>query len=395
MTNSNRKDLVMQQTTSPSFRLSKRWFAWKVDFEEETPTDTLPPEKRLWVGVVGGGDIGLRNANSVRAAPAAVVAAVCDINPEVLRDLAKRFEVPAIPEYERLLARSDVDAVLLSVPHMLHAPLAIQAAQAGKHVLLEKPMGINLHDATRIVEACRQAGVRLTVNFSFRYRPTIELACQLIQDEILGEIFGIQINLLMFKGARYWAGGFTARTSGDWRASKEKAGGGILILQVCHALDYLRYCTGLEVTRTSSEYGTFASPVEVEDAVVVNLQYGNGAIGSITASSYWRGTPLDEVRIWGTHGALRIEKNNKLSFWSARRWRGLGAGREHHLNKMPEMDYTAKWIHRFAVAIANDEPHEITGKDGWINNAVIEAAYDSRDLGRTVEVETFPWEEAL
>lgn len=385
----------MKQTTSPSFRLSRRWFTWKIDFEEGTLLGTLPPEKRLRVGVAGGGDIGLRNAYSVRAAPAAVVSAVCDINPAVLTDLAMRFRVPAMPEYERLLARADVDAVLISVPHILHAPLAIQAAQTGKHVLLEKPLGLHLQDATRIVEACHEAGVRLTVNFSFRYRLAIELARQLIHDGVLGEICGMQIRLLQFKGASYWAGGYTARAAGDWRASKEKAGGGILINTVCHAIDYLRYCTGLEVTRTFSEYGTFTSPVEVEDVIVVTSQYDNGAVGSITASSCWRATPSDEVCIWGTHGALRIRENNTLSFWSARRWRELSPGKEYHLNKLAEIDYTAKWVQRFAMAIANDEPHEITGKDGWINNATIEAAYRSRDQGQAVEVETFPWEGAV
>jgi predicted dehydrogenase len=130
----------------------------------------------------------------------------------------------------------------------------------------------------------------------------------------------------------------------------------------------------------------------VEDVIVVISRYDNGAIGSITASSCWRAAASDEVRIWGTHGALRIEENNELSFWSARRWRELSPGKEYHLDRLPEIDYTAKWIQRFARAIANDEPHEITGKDGWINNAIIEAAYRSRDQGQVVEVEMFPWE---
>jgi predicted dehydrogenase len=165
-------------------------------------------------------------------------------------------------------------------------------------------------------------------------------------------------------------------------------------MTICHVIDYLRYCSGLEVTRASSEYGTFGSKVEVEDAIVATLRYDNGAIGSITASSHWRAKPLDEVCIWGTHGALRIDGSNKLSLWSARRWRGLAPGREHQLQKMPSIDYTAKWIHKFAMSIAKDEPHEITGKDGWINNAVIEAVYKSREVGQAVEVETFPCENA-
>jgi predicted dehydrogenase len=310
-------------------------------------------------------------------------------------DLAKRFRVPATHEYESLLTRSDIDAVFLSLPHHLHAPFAVQAAKAGKHVLLEKPLGLNLSDASRIVEACREKGVRLTVNFSFRYLPAIEIVRQLNEDKVLGEVCGIQINLFQFKGAAYWAAGYTGRASDDWRASKEKAGGGILINTISHALDYLRYCTGLEIDRIYSDYGAFASPIDVEDAIVVSFRCENGAIGSITGSSYWRSTKLDEVRIWFTHGALRIEDNSKLSIWLARQWRGLAPGEEHKLTKLPQTDYTAKWIQRFAAAIANNEPHDITGKDGWINNAVIEAAYNSRDLGRAVEVEAFPWEDTL
>jgi predicted dehydrogenase len=385
-----KKGAVMKQATLPSFHLSRKWFTWTVELDMENPVGTLPPEKRLRVGVVGGGDIGLKNASSVKASGAAVITAVCDQNPEVLGDLARRFDVPAMSDYENLLARADVDAVLLSTPHMLHAPMAIQAARAGKHVMVEKPMGVNLHDATRIIEACRQAGVRLTVNFSFRYTPAIQVARQLIQDEALGEICGVQINHLMFKGASYWAGGYTARSPGNWRGSKERAGGGILIMGICHAIDYLRYATGLEIRRVFGEYGTFTSPVEVEDAIVVNCQYDNGAIGSITASTCWRGTPSQDVRIWGTHGALTITANSQLSFWSTRRWRGLAAAREHRLGGLPQVDYTAMWVREFVMALVNNEPHEITGMDGWINNAIIEAAYHSRDQGQAVEVETFP-----
>jgi predicted dehydrogenase len=382
----------MIQKNVPLFRFKKRWSKWKVDFENQLQERKLPPNKRLRIGVVGGGDIGVRNAKSVQAAPAAIIAAVCDINLNILWDLAKCFEVAAIPEYKMLLDRPDVDAVLLSVPHFLHSSFTEQAAKAGKHVLLEKPLGVNLQDATRIIEACRKAGVRLTVNFSFRYRPSIELVRQLIQSEVLGKVCGTQINLFQFKGASYWAGGYLGRASGEWRASKEKAGGGVLINTICHAVDFLRYCTGLEVIRTFSEYGTFNSQIDVEDSIVATLQYNNGAIGSITAATFWRESKQDEVRIWGTHGALKIEENSKLTLWSSRRWKNLAPGKVHNLNSFPDVDYTSEWINRFALAVANNEPHEIAGKDGWINNAVIEAAYNSRELRRPVEVQNFSWE---
>jgi predicted dehydrogenase len=377
----------------PSFRIKKKWQKWRILYDDEAIDCPVVSKKRLRIAAVGGGDIGIRNANSIQAAQAAELAAVCDIDPEVIRDLAKRYDVPAITDYNRLLARSDVDAVLLSIPHHLHTQMALQAALAKKHVLLEKPLATNSQEATKIVEACRAMGVRLTINFSFRYRPAIELARLLIKDDTLGKISGTQINLFQLKGTKFWAGGFTGRASGDWRKSKEKAGGGVLIITICHALDYLRYCTGLEVTRAFSEYGTYASPAEVEDAIAMSYQYDNGAIGSIASSTFWHADKRDEVIVWGTHGSLRIEENNVLRLWSSRPWRTLAPGKEHLLGDFPQVDYTSKWIDRFARAVENGLPHDITDKDGWINNAVIEAAYRSRDHGRALSVESFPWQE--
>ena len=297
--------------------------------------------------------------------------------------------VPAVSDYAELLNRPNVDAVLLSLPHHLHGPFALQAAQAGKHVILEKPLGVSLDDATRIVQDCAAAGVRLTVNFSFRYRPAIQLARMFIQNDLLGAVSGVQINLYQYKGASYWAGGYTARASGDWRTSIQKAGGGILINTACHAVDFVRYCTGLEVVRASGEYGTFGTPTEVEDTITAAFQYDNGAVGSLTATSCWRAAPLDEVRIWGTHGVLRIESCNRVHLWSGRRWRQLDPAKEHVFQNLPEFDYTAQWINCFAQHVRAGEPHEITGQDGWINNAVIEAVYTSRDTGQYMDVPAF------
>lgn len=372
-----------------NLQISKKRFAWHVDLNE----DPLPPsptaDNPLRIAVVGGGDIGLRNANSVKAAPSAVIAAVCDADPGVLHDLARRFDVPAVADYADLLKRDDIDAVLLSLPHHLHAPFALQAAEAGKHVLLEKPLGGSLDDATRIVQGCADAGVRLTVNFSFRYRAAIQLARMFIQNDLLGDVSGVQINLYQYKGASYWAGGYTARAAGDWRTSKQKAGGGILINTACHAVDFVRYCTGLEVKRASGEYGTFGTPTEVEDTISATFQYDNGAVGALTATSYWRAKLHDEVRIWGTHGALRIDACNQVQLWTARRWQQLDPAKEHTFQHLPEFDYTAQWIDRFARGVRVGEAHDITGHDGWINNAVIDAVYTARDTGRYMDVPEF------
>jgi 2-desacetyl-2-hydroxyethyl bacteriochlorophyllide A dehydrogenase len=390
-TNDN-KDSKVKNEDIPTIKLSKRFFNWKVELNRDALQLKTSTQNTLRVGIVGGGDIGLTNINGVQAAPNACVAALFDTNPEVLRDLAQRYDKPATTSYESLLDRTDVDAVLLSVPHMLHAPLAIQAAKAGKHVMLEKPLGVNLKDAQLIIESCNQAKVRLTINYSFRYLPVIQLIRQLIKDGLIGNICGVQINHLAYKGASYWAGGFSSRAPSNWRGSKEKAGGGVLIMNICHAIDYLRYTTGLEFSRVYSEYGTFASPVEVEDQISVSCQFDNGANGTIAASSCWKGTPLQELRIWGTQGSVELRDNRQLNFWSARRWKDLAPGKVHSISKFPLVNYTSVWIQKFAEAIFNNQPHEIAGRDGWINNAIVEAAYKSRETCRSTEIEAFPWE---
>lgn len=377
------------QAAFTDFKLTGRWREWTL-----SATEHLPPApssgRPLRVAVVGGGDIGVRNANSVKAASNATIAAVCDINPQVLRTLSRSFSAPGVAEYDALLKRDDVDAVLLSLPHFLHEPFTLQAARAGKHILLEKPLGVDLASATSIVQGCADAGVRLTVNFSFRYIPTVQFVKHLLAEGILGEFAGVQISLFQYKGARYWAGGYTQRASDDWRTTWEKAGGGILINTVCHSIDYVRFAVEREISHVHAEYGTFASPIEVEDSLVATFRYDNSAIGSVNATSIWRAAKHDEVRLWGTHGSLIIHNNSLMTLFPSKRYQNVEPGREHKISKVPSNDYTSRWIDRFAYAVLNDEPHEIDGLDGWVNNATIEAAYRSRELGGATEVATWP-----
>jgi len=346
---------------------------------------------KLRLAMVGGGDIGLRNGESAAKAASVKIVAFYDANPEVCQQVSRHFSVPPSASYEDLLEREDIDAILLSVPHHLHAPLGVAAAKAGKHILMEKPLGVNLEAATALLNACHTHDVRLTVNFSFRYKPVLQFARRLINDGVIGEVAGIQVIHLIFKGSGYWAGGYSGRSPNDWRSSWEKAGGGILIMGVTHTLDYLRYLTGLEAKRVFAEYGTFSSPTEVEDSITASIRYSNGAIGSINASTCWRGRPMREDRIWGSEGVLLLHPDS-VEFWSARRWQDRRAGRSHVFRKFPNIDYTSIWIERFAQAVLLGQPQEITAEDGWINNAFIEAAYQSRDRGQPVEV-AFPLSE--
>lgn len=341
----------------------------------------------LRIAIVGAGAIAQRNATEAAQCGVASVAGVFDINTKVAREMARKLGTTVFASYEEVLESRAVDAVLMSTPHYVHRAMTIDAAAAGKHVLVEKPLATRLEDAEAMIEACRKAGVGLTVNYSFRYLPMIRKARQLVQDGALGEITGIQLIAHQFKDRGYWMGA-RSNSPDDWRALREKCGGGFLIMTICHNVDYLYYITGLKATRVYSEWATLASPGDVEDIISVSSRWGDRAIGSLSASSIMRGADSGEERIWGTNGTLIIGRDG-LSFYSTRPIDGRKPGQLHKYTYFPTVSWTGEWIREFVTAVRAGREPEISSREGWENLAFILSSYRSMEIGRPVEVPTF------
>jgi predicted dehydrogenase len=141
-----------------------------------------------------------------------------------------------------------------------------------------------------------------------RYLPYIQKAKQMIEQGALGKLLGLNLTHYLDKPVSYWTGGRTGRVTTDWRLSKEKGGGGVLVFNLVHYLDIIGYLTSQEVVKAYSEYGTFDSPSETEDTISVTLRYDNQLVGNITAASCVRGADMShqQLYIWGTEGQLII-----------------------------------------------------------------------------------------
>lgn len=341
----------------------------------------------LRLGIVGAGAIAQRNAKEAVASGSAKIVGVFDLNHKVARDMAKALSAPFYPSYEALLSSTDLEAVLLSVPHYLHKSMTVEAAARGKHVLVEKPIANTLDEAREMIACCKQNGVLLTVNYSFRYLPKIQKAKQLISEGALGDITGIQIIAHQFKDRGYWSGA-RSNSPDDWRASREKCGGGFLIMNVCHVIDYVYYITGLKGARIYSEYATLGSPAEVEDIISVTSRLTNGGIASISASSIMRGADQAEERIWGTNGTLLINAEG-LAFYSTRPIDGKRPGKMIRYVKFPTVSWTAEWVKGFAIAVRSGKEPDISFREGWENLAFISAAYQSMEKGTPLDVPGF------
>ena len=364
-------------------------FDWKKQTETPksmpSPTTTTPSTakagRKLRLALIGCGEISTLNAAGIRASQICEIAQVMDVHEATARSLGKQFNVPFTTDLEAVLGNPDVDAVVVAIPHHLHASTTAKAAAAGKHVIVEKPISTNLEDADAMIESCRKAGVALSVLFSFRYQPHIVRARELVQAGALGDVVGTSIQFATEKPAGYWGQGYTGRVLTDWRGSIEKCGGGVLIMNVCHTIDYFQFITGLRVSQVYSEFGTLNSPVEVEDIVAVTLRYEGGGIGSIQASTLARGDQMAQERIWGTHGSMVLAPSPP-QIYKMRRVAGLVPGKWQGFGKMTKKNRVAEFMDDFARAVFDGREPGVTGLDGRENLAVVLAAYEAGREGQ-------------
>jgi 2-desacetyl-2-hydroxyethyl bacteriochlorophyllide A dehydrogenase len=334
----------------------------------------------LRIGLLGCGDIAILNAAAVVAAPNAHLTACFDPVAVLAEDLAEAYDAKAFPSAEALLASADVDAVWLSVPHHLHAPLAVAAAEAGKHVIVEKPPANDLAGAVEIVEAAERSGVVLSVCFPQRYQPGVVAAKRLIDAGALGLVSGSTTRFLADKPPSYWLGGFSGRAISDWRSSRAKAGGGVLIMNLSHYLDLARHLSGLEAELVHAVTGAHAG-AEVEDTVSISFSYENGAVGSVFGSAALPGNRggLSELALWGTEGYVAVEPTPEI--YTRRAIAGLRTGRWQSFGPLPQVDIRAVFMSRFATAVARNLSPDITPADALAVQAFVEAAYRSMESG--------------
>jgi len=346
-------------------------------------------------GVIGCGEIATATLQGIAAARNAEVAMLMDVSPRVLEDLAELYHVPTTTNVEDVFANPDVDAVYVATPHDTHASIGIRAAQAGKHVLMEKPITTTLADADALIEACWANDVRLGVGFFAQVDGPSIATRDLLRSGLLGEIMAVRFVVDSDKPASYWTGGYTGRIKTDWRGQKARAAGGILIMNLSHDINTVRFVTGLEAKRIYAEADTFATPVEVEDTIVVTLRYNNGAIGSIHASSAARGGHYGEAtgpRIFCTKGQIVLPRsgaNEPVRVWMKDAPEGSEPSKWQDLPFAGATASRREIVERFAQAVLEGVDPPCNGQAGRAALEIVLAAYKSAE---THEPVTLPME---
>jgi predicted dehydrogenase len=249
-------------------------------------------------GIVGTGVIAAIHADAIAMLPDARLAAVTDVAAGAAAVFAAAHACPAEPDLGSLLARRDVDVVCVCVPSGLHAAIGIEAAKAGKHLVVEKPVDVSLEAADRLIDAARGAGVALTVISQHRFDPGLVELKGLLDAGALGRLVLGEASTKWYRTQAYY-------DSAGWRGTWAMDGGS-LMNQGVHYVDLLRWCMGppAEVTAVCS---TQAHDIEVEDTALAVVRFASGAAGTIlSTTAAYPGLP-QRLEITGTGGTVTVE----------------------------------------------------------------------------------------
>jgi predicted dehydrogenase/threonine dehydrogenase-like Zn-dependent dehydrogenase len=329
--------------------------------------------------LLGCGDVGAANAQAVLRAPNARLVRCHDPVHELAVEIGARFGAEAVSTVEEALDPASVDAVVLAVPHHLHAPLALSAFDHGLHVLVEKPLAERLEPAQTMVEEARRRGLALSICFPMRYRPHVLTARRLVAADALGEPTGGLITFLVDKPPSYWVGGYSGRSVSSWRGSKLQAGGGVLITNLSHFLDLLRFVTGRDIDLVTAATATPVAEDAVERCVSFTAWLTGGALVTVFGADAARAEDATDFRLWGDAGHVRLEP--QALAYTERAGTEIPTGSWTRLDDVARVDLRAVCVSRFATAVAEGGEPEISAADGLAVQAAIEAAYRSAELG--------------
>lgn len=265
--------------------------------------------KKVRFGIVGCGHIARTHAKEILALPQAELAAICDIDPEIMRSFTRRYGVTGCRDYAEMLERKDLDVVVICTPSGLHAEMGVMAASAGKHVLVEKPMALTLEDADMLIDTCEKKGVLLSVVLQNRFKPPCRLLKSAVEKGRFGKISHAGITVRWNRDDAYFI-------NNPWRGKKGEDGG-VMMNQAIHSIDMLQWLMG-QVETLFAYTATRYRPIEAEDVGVVAIKFKSGALGVIEAASTVYPRNLEEtIAVFGEKGTAIIGgvKADEIKIW--------------------------------------------------------------------------------
>jgi UDP-N-acetyl-2-amino-2-deoxyglucuronate dehydrogenase len=331
---------------------------------------------------VGFGIIGLNFGASrcplVRQVPEARLVAVVSRTEERDRKMAEAHGADWYTDYRRLLERPDIDVIGLYTPSGAHLEIAREIAAASKHLIVTKPIEVDLPRTDGILDACQKADVKVATEYVARYVPANYAAYRAIHDGQLGALFLGEFSEKSFRPQSYY------EPDGGWRGTWRYGGGGTLITQGIHSVDQMVWLMG-DVVSVTAHWATFTSQIESEDTIVSLVKFASGALGTLIstttflndkpAGAYGGGT-VRRAEVSGATGTATIV-DGLVTMAQLSKGEFI---REVPPPAMNVFQDFARWVRDDSY----DSPTLVKGAGGRKSLEVVLAAYESARSGKTV-----------
>ena len=332
-------------------------------------------------GIIGYGTIGRTHAQVIESLTGAKLTAVAARTPEKARTAAEKYGCAFYTDYREMLKRDDIDIVTICTPAALHLPMALDAAAAGKHCIVEKPIEINAERSERIIEAFDRRGLTLSVIFQHRFDPSSRLLKGAIDGGALGRLHYGTAKTIWFRDEDYYRATI-------WRGAWDGDGGGALMNQAIHSIDLLQYLMG-PVEAVCGKCDTlYHREIETEDIGVALLRFKSGAIGVIEGMTLAYPGRHSEVSVFGQLGSAGI-RDDALEHYcfkagkDARFEALLEQGKEdpsRHLSFMRQYEDVID-------AVKCGRPPLVTGQEGLKSVRLIMGIYESSRKNEWVPID--------
>jgi len=257
--------------------------------------------ERLGVGIIGCGAVAEEYVKAFQKDERSEIRALVSRNRANAERYRDRYDLDCAIETDaaELLRRKDTDIVVVCTPHNQHTKYTVAAAEAGKHIIIEKPVAITLEDMRKQQQAVKKAGVKTLVSFVLHWNPLLMTIDRLITQGVFGNIFMVEVDYMH----RIWT---TAEQS--WYASRHRGGTAILI-GGCHAIDALRWFARSRARQVCAYQVKTENPIEYPGTISVNVEFEDGKIGRSTTTFDAQMPYRFNIGVYGTQGTIR---NNEI-----------------------------------------------------------------------------------
>ena len=342
--------------------------------------------RKVKVGLIGSQFISTIHAESLKRVADAKTIAVASPTEEHVRAFAQQHNIPNyFTDYKKMLEMDEIDMVVLGLPNNLHAQAAVDTARAGKHVLCEKPLCMNLKEADLMIETCRKAGVKLMYAEELCFTPKYVRLKQLVDDGALGDVY-------MVKQSEKHDGPHSS-----WFWDVQKSGGGVTLDMGCHAFEFFRWILGkpeVESIYADMETCVHKDKTRGDDNSILIVKFAGGATGLAEESWVKKGGMDDRAEVYGSEGVAyaNLLMGNSILTYSDTGY-GYAVEKASSTKGWSFTIYEERWnygfpqeMEHFVDCVKNDKQPLETGEDGKIALEMIFAAYESVRTGKKIEM---------